>query len=848
MANVSTIRDEQKKRREERAAAEVRSRTPDIDGPKQKEPPVQQRRREQREAEAKAAEAKAKKAAAEREANAPIHTEHTTPRGANRPQRDVFGQPLVNPADEMRGPEKEAGPVHGPAKPPSNPYQVQETTGKKPVASQLRDAALGAKLQKSPEQRAGERAASVVMDGGINSAKKFIEGAELPGYTYDHASRPMTLEERKAERAAQLPLEERFPQLYDEFNELLQRGEDGRYGYSNPYRKMYTEEVEGGPAILHFDWFLEDSLGVDASDGISAEELGRARREAKIMDSREMDPEVAAKNVQTPVPTGEVDEERQEKLDRRRGAVRDNKPSMVDDKYFLPNSNTPDRLRPKNSLSFDPTGGAGGEGSFNPIGMSMGPDGMSEEATSQMMGRMQPGVWEGLSREEKEATVTYLAGQLGVDLSNEHPEDRYGAALRVVAQHLYDVGTPEQKIWANDVGRLGNSRDIMALHGRRAKSDPDYKARENFYNEVTGEWEIRQTQDSKDRAADRAAKIHAAKNIKGNYEDFLGDDGSVDDSKVEAAVIEAAGLADKPREEWTFEDETTFKRMMANVQGMDRQRRFDQQREDMGRGQLAMGSKGDHVGWRRQGEMLRRLDAAETDAEKAEILAQMGEDPTFYEDRAGAQLAAKTAAEVAAAGREKPNYDDMSPRAKVDDAVKGNSWVTALETTPSVGDPDDPDAATRKRRLVMSNYLNGEYGDERASLSPAQLEKDPFYNEWLQDILNGRRKEWSFLQPFIEDPNIANEEKFVEEALATLGVGTNHPHFKEWVGTMKREYQRKTGWRPAEGEGAEAPPPEDDTAAKINRVQSSRQKPGQRPSIGSAGSRGVAPPNVNVQY
>jgi len=629
MANVSTIRDEQKKRREERAAAEVRSRTPDFDGPKQKEPPVQQRRREQREAEAKAAEAKAQKAAAEKKANAPLAEKHKTPPGANRPQRDVFGQPLVNPADEMRGPEKEAGPVQGPAKPLfRNPYQYQfpEETGKKHVASQLRDAALGAKLQKSPEQRASERAASVVMGGGINSAKKFIEGAELPGRVYRHDERPRTIREKNAERAAEMPLEERFPQLYDEFNELLARGEDGQYGNStNPYRKMFTDE----DGSLRFDWFLEDSLEVDESDGIDAAELGGARREAKTMDSFEMDPEVAAKNVQVPVPTGEVDEERQGKLDRRRGAVRGNKPSMVDDKYFLPNNNTPDRLRPKNGLSFDPTGGARGEGSFNPIGMNMGPNGEAEGATSQMMDRMQPGVWEGLSREEKEATVTYLASQLGVDLSNEHPEDRYGAALRVVSQHLYDVGTPEQKIWANDVGRLGNSRDIMALHGRRAKSDPDYKARENFYNEVTGEWEIRQTQDSKDRAADRAAKIHAAKNIKGNYEDFLGDDGSVDDSKVEAAVIEAAGLAGKPREEWTFEEETTFKRMMANVQGMDSQRRFDEQRQDMGRGQLAMGSQGNATQWRRQGEMLRRLDAAETDAEKAEILAQMGEDPSM---------------------------------------------------------------------------------------------------------------------------------------------------------------------------------------------------------------------------
>lgn len=317
---------------------------------------------------------------------------------------------------------------------------------------------------------------------------------------------------------------------------------------------------------------------------------------------------------------------------------------------------------------------AGGSAIYGPLGtkwqrrgMDMGdqhgPNGSGDGDANYMMSLMTEENWNNLRDQDRRDLVMNLANRLGyLDGIKELPEeDQYYAAKRAVFSHIFQTGDGATKIWAANEADLDENTDLI---------DPNKKPMlENVWDDNTGQWVLKQSQDSRDRARMRSATAFASRGMKGHsqIDQYMNPDGTMNTEAAGAKMLEVINKerVNMGQEPVASVDELNENERLAYDQGMrllgdmPRYAKVKQNNMDQGRGQMMMGHAGNASQWRLLGAYNRELDAAETLAEKAEIARKYNNrvDMTRFDEGANAQADRDAAAEAAAL--EKSERDEL---------------------------------------------------------------------------------------------------------------------------------------------------------------------------------------------
>ena len=522
-----------------------------------------------------------------------------------------------------------------------------------------------------------------------------------------------------------------------------------------------------------------------------------------------------------------------------------------------PDINLPEHLRGRTggNSSTNPIGGKGGKGSMRERGMHMGPDGHAEEATTQLIGDMNQESWDAMTQPEREAHVMYLANQLGFGetVAGLPPEDQYAAAKRMVFSHLYKTGDGATRIWANEEAGLGENTEFI---------DPNKKAmRVNKWNDNTGQWELRTSGDSRDRAKRRSAAAFAARSMKGHsqVEKFANEDGTLNAEAAREYMLERIKPADS--ENLTENEQLALDQGMRLLEG-DFQQHYNvkQDKLDRGRGQLQMMHRGTPMEHRLTGRFLRELDEAGDDPDAQLRVYQkhgLAGGPQGLADQKAAETQHEQDLELVRAGRKDADSDIW---ADVDTAKGTSNKIAVLEASVPRRENETQEAyVTRLGHMVRDREISSaREANNNQPLTPEQIIELPSVRDHLDEFYSNNAvlrqtlydtyikgvsdTEWS-------EANKAAHISFVQEALRSLRVNksSNPELWNAYAKYLSNRWFAETGVaRPKQGaEVADIPQPaaEAEPAAPQARTPAPANPP---PSMGQ-GLRGGGPTGVPVE-
>lgn len=491
-----------------------------------------------------------------------------------------------------------------------------------------------------------------------------------------------------------------------------------------------------------------------------------------------------------------------------------------DEKHMKPN--TPDELQPRGgNASSLPMGGNKGKGKRYERGMDMGGvDGTGEEISHSMLADMTKDKWDKMSGPDREAHVMFLAGKLGVDVSQLPPDQQYYGAKRAVMEHLFKTGNAETKIWANEEGDLGHDPHVMDLHARRAKGEvpgagPEYKAYENKFNENTGQWEIHKSDAAKEKEA-HSRQFHQGRFrdhlLSGTIpaSDYLNEDGTWKEGGVERFQQDHAGYLGRRGDG----GEAAQRRELQNAQQlMQRQMNYQAQKKMRANQQNMDGPIGRQM-------YIASIQQASTPEEKRDIALAFGnkEDADRYEADIRGEQAVRSAAAGAKGGD--PTAADQAAGLNslnnqlIQAAANGGSAEAARQALdPDGSNPVGANAQVAQGVAEQWNASGHEWSPQDIHHQAIAPHLEDIANDiggamfkGDQDLNLGWFGKWK--------GNESRSKDFVKKALASLGL-TDSPEMEGALRKWFYEYHNDTAPEPKQGDelpeppDMEAPPEED---------------------------------------